>query len=292
MLALLLRCSAALRLSPVRCGTTSRCSPVRCCDGGLACGFYGVSVSEGGLVALISGGGRTVPIAVTDSDKVSASSPEALCMLQLLQQIDLGGTVFPPEALSNLVGAGAMLRAVEIDRSATFSLSVASSVDLSGVVSDVSAFEALALALRYNAPLRAEAGLFDSATAFDEDDCSERFPRAFTRADAMAQKSKITRQLAGLGEMPEQARAPTAAGEAEGEAGQGGFSFADQGSLDIVEAVAQAVPAAPAPPRRIDGPDAAVLQGALKIARQRGDAAAEEKILARLEEMRRLDEEA
>jgi len=287
------RCTRLCALAAFLCGGVAfhtrlpyvcRCPPPRCCDSSLECDFYGVSFSDSGLVALISAGGRTIPIAVTDTDKESASSPQALCLLQLLQQIDLGGPAFPPEALSDAVGASAMLRAVEIDSSSGFSLSVASSAVLNGVVTDVRPFEALALALRYNSPLRADAGLFASAAAFAESECPRRFPCAYTRQDARLQSSAITRQLAGLSERPDVAKAPTAEGADEGasagaDEGSGGrgFSFADQGSLDIVEAVAQALPPQ-APRRRIDGPDAALLRGALEIARRRGDAAAEQKM--------------
>ena len=52
---------------------SERCS-LRCCEdssGRLPCGLLGVSVTDQGLTALISGGARVVPIAVTESDKES-----------------------------------------------------------------------------------------------------------------------------------------------------------------------------------------------------------------------------
>ena len=108
---------------------SERCS-LRCCEdssGRLPCGLLGVSVTDQGLAALISGGGRVVPIPVTESDKESVTSPEGLCLLQLLQQIDLASPSFPPEALATAAGASdALLRSVELDRSASFSLSVSS----------------------------------------------------------------------------------------------------------------------------------------------------------------------
>ena len=68
-----------------------------------------------------------VPIPVTESDKESVTSPEGLCLLQLLQQIDLASPSFPPEALATAAGASdALLSSVELDRSASFSLSVSS----------------------------------------------------------------------------------------------------------------------------------------------------------------------
>ena len=268
---------------------SQRCSLLRCCDdNSLPCGILGVSVTDEGLVALISGGGRAVSIPVTQSDQESVASPEGLLLLQLLQQIDLASPTFPPEALARAAGASdAVLQSVELDRRASFSLSVASSASsASSSLVAVRPFDALALALRYNAPLRAEPGLFEQPAAFAEDECAERFPRAYTRADAKLQPAAISRRLAGFGETPAKlSRAPTAASDAD--------YFAGQGSLDLTEAVAQALPATPAAPRRqIDGPDVAVLRAALGIARDRGDAAAEAKILARLEEVRREEREA
>ena len=137
-------------------------------------------MTDQGLAALISGGGRVVPIPVTESDKESVTSPEGLCLLQLLQQIDLASPSFPPEALATAAGASdALLRSVELDRSASFSLSV-SSASASAPASEAEAeprlvavppFEALVLALRYNAPLRADAALFEQPAAFAEAQC-------------------------------------------------------------------------------------------------------------------------
>jgi len=256
-----------------------RCA-VHCCDDNSEpCSIFGLSVTDEGLAALISGGGKVVPVPVTQSDKERVASPEGLTLLQLLQQIDLGSHTFPPEALARAAGAGdAELRSVELDRRASFSLvvSFSSRLDRTRLV-DASPFEALALALRYNAPLRAERGLFEQSAAFAETEFGERYPSAYTRADAKLQQSAITRRLAGLGETPEKSP-PTAA--------SGDYSFADQGSLELKEAVAQALPLMPKVPRRkIDGPDEALLQAALRIAQERGDTAAEEKILTRLEEI-------
>ena len=293
-------------------GRQQRCS-LRCCDdsscgdSSLPCGILGVSVTDEGLAALISGGGRAVPIPVTESDKESVSSAEGLCLLQLLQQIDLGSPSFPPEALATAAGASdAVLRSVELDQSAGFSLSVASSSSAASAEAEVEPrlvavppFEALALALRYNAPLRADPALFEQPAAFAEEECAARFPRAYTRADAKLQQSSISRRLAGLGEGPKREPsdvAPTASPTASPTAASGGDDyFAGQGSLDLTEAVAQALPPTPTAPvvrRSIDGPDEAVLRAALGIARSRGDTAAEGKILAKLEEIQREEREA
>ena len=280
---------------------------LRCCEdslGRLPCGLLGVSVTDQGLAALISGGGRVVPIPVTESDKESVTSAEGLCLLQLLQQIDLASPSFPPEALATAAGASdALLRSVELDRSASFSLSVSSaaaSAAASAPASEaeveprlvaVPPFEALALALRYNAPLRADAALFERPAAFVEAECAARYPRAFTRADAKLQQSAISRRLAGLGEGPKPSGA-TAAAEATSApsavTSAGDDYFAGQGSLDLTEAVAQALPPSPqaaVAPRSMDGPDEALLQAALRIARSRGDTAAEQKIRAKLGEI-------
>ena len=276
---------------------------LRCCEdslGRLPCGLLGVSVTDQGLAALISGGGRVVSIPVTQSDTESVTSVEGLCLLQLLQQIDLASPSFPPEALDTAAGASdALLRSVELDRSASFSLSV-SSAAASAAASEaeveprlvaVPPFEALALALRYNAPLRADAALFERPAAFAEAECAARYPRAFTRADAKLQQSAISRRLAGLGEGPKPSGA-TAAAEATSApsavTSAGDDYFAGQGSLDLTEAVAEALPPSPkaaVAPRSIDGPDEALLQAALRIARSRGDTAAEQKIRAKLGEI-------
>ena len=292
-----------------------RCS-LRCCDGSscggssLPCGILGVSVTDAGLAALISGGGRALPIPVTESDTESVTSAEGLCLLQLLQQIDLGSPSLPPEALATAAGASdAVLRSVELDGRAGFSLSVASpssaaassssEAELEPRLVAVPPFEALALALRYNAPLRADPALFEQPAAFAEEECAARFPRAYTRADAKLQQSSISRRLAGLGEGPKKEPsdvAPSAAPTAAATAASGGDDyFAGQGSLDLTEAVAQALPPTPKAPvvrRCIDGPDEAVLRAALGIARGRGDTAAEEKILAKLEEIQREERDA
>ena len=151
-------------------------------------------MTDQGLAALVSGGGRVVPIPVTESDKESVTSPEGLCLLQLLQQIDLASPSFPPEALATAAGASdALLRSVELDRSARFSLSVSSASGPASAPAGASApasasapvaeaeveprlvavppFEALALALRYNAPLRADTALFQQPAAFAEAEC-------------------------------------------------------------------------------------------------------------------------
>ena len=295
-------------------GRQQRCS-LRCCDGSscggssLPCGILGVSVTDAGLAALISGGGRALPIPVTESDTESVTSAEGLCLLQLLQQIDLGSPSLPPEALATAAGASdAVLRSVELDGRAGFSLSVASPSSTAASSSEaeleprlvaVPPFEALALALRYNAPLRADPALFEQPAAFAEEECAARFPRAYTRADAKLQQSSISRRLAGLGEGPKKEPsdvAPSAAPTAAATAASGGDDyFAGQGSLDLTEAVAQALPPTPKAPvvrRCIDGPDEAVLRAALGIARGRGDTAAEEKILAKLEEIQREERDA
>ena len=281
--------AAALR-APLA-ATASRCRHARprCCADLALCELHGVSISDTGLVALIADAEkrRLLPVPVTDSDVQSAESPAALCLLQLLQSIDLAGPSFPPERLSSIAGGSgdlARLEAVELEAGASsFTLRLAEPDGPRSPLLGVEPFDALALSLRYGAPLLAPPAAFAAATAFPATECEVRFPMCYTRRDAAAQRDKITRQLAGLGEKPDELDA--------------GFSFASPGSLDIVEAVAQALPppatgaaagGSPGRVRSIDGPDTALLERALAIAREKGDDAAQEKIEEKLREVRSL----
>lgn len=258
----------------------------RCCAADLAsCELHGVSISEHGLVALLANAEKQkmLPVPVTDSDVRSAESAAALCLLQLLQGIDLAGPQFPPERLSTLASDVASLEAVELDGDAcSFTLRLTEPDGPRSPLPGVAPFDALALALRYRAPLLAPTAAFEAGAAFPSAECEVRFPMCYTRRDATAQRNKITRQLAGLGEKPDELDA--------------GFSFATPPSLDIVEAVAQALPPPPPPPgntaggapgrvRSINGPDTALLERALAIAREKGDVAAQEKIEEKLRDL-------
>ena len=67
----------------------------------LPCEIHGFSVSSKGFVALLADTPRSrlLPLKVNAEDTTSAQTPEALTLLQLLQGIDLGGAVLPPELL-------------------------------------------------------------------------------------------------------------------------------------------------------------------------------------------------
>ena len=99
---------------------------------------------------------QLLPVPVTDSDIQSAESPAALCLLQLLQQIDLAGPAFPPERLSSLAGDAASLEAVELDAGeSSFTLRLAEPGGPCPPLPGVEPFDALALSLRYRTPLLA-----------------------------------------------------------------------------------------------------------------------------------------
>jgi len=66
----------------------------------------GVSVSDSGFwVVLQAGNDEYLPIQVTDdsADATSATSPQALTVLQLLASVDMAGAIMPPDVLSRLV---------------------------------------------------------------------------------------------------------------------------------------------------------------------------------------------
>ena len=272
--------AAALRAPLAATASRRRHARPRCCADLAPCELHGVSISDTGLVALLADAEKQqlLPLPVTDSDVQSAESAAALCLLQLLQSIDLAGPSFPPERLSSIAGDLARLEAVELEAGASsFTLRLAGPDGPRSPVG-VEPFDALALSLRYRAPLLAPPAAFAAATAFPATECEVRFPMCYTRRDATMQRDKITRQLAGLGEKPDELDA--------------GFSFASPGSLDIVEAVVQALPppaaaagGSPGRVRSIDGPDTALLERALAIAREKGDDAARQRIEAKLAEL-------
>ena len=69
--------------------------------------FTGVSVSPEGFQLMLematSGKFLTVPITLSGQDDVAATSAESLTIIQLLNGVDMGGMVLPPETLSRLV---------------------------------------------------------------------------------------------------------------------------------------------------------------------------------------------
>lgn len=61
--------------------------------------LHGLSVSEKGFVAIFKTGDRCLSVRV-DGERDSSGSPQALTLLQLFQGIDLAGYVLPPDILS------------------------------------------------------------------------------------------------------------------------------------------------------------------------------------------------
>ena len=72
-----------------------------------AASIAGVSVSEEGFWTIFStdDDNSYVPIQVTDTteDATAATSPQALTILQLLANVDMAGTILPPERLALIV---------------------------------------------------------------------------------------------------------------------------------------------------------------------------------------------
>ena len=233
--------------------------------------LQGFSISASGFVALLVDRprSRVLPLAVSVGDVERVQTPEALTLLQLLQGIDLGGAgLMPPEFLQDIAaaaagqgsdGAAARLSRVcirgvdEIDL--CLALSPAASRD-EEVAASASSFEALALAMRYDAPIEISAGLLDAA-AIAESSLGTAYPRCFTRQDAAEQRASITRKLAGL--------QPESSSE----------TF-DSAGLTAFDPAALAPPLAPPPVAATNAnkPPPGMLAKALEIARGKGDTVA------------------
>lgn len=213
--------------------------------------LHGLSVSPTGFVALLrsTAPDRVLPLPITRSSTVdvsTAETPEALTLLQLWQGIDLAGPLLPPEALDRLA---------ECEASQLLQVRVRSTGDCQLLVSargvsvecDTSAFEGIALCLRYGAQIVAAADAMECGGSIASADLATTFARCFTRADGDAQQQRLSDELkrntvgAGLGLAPPQTQN------------------------------------ANRPPREL-------LEKALAIARDRGDSAAAAKIEARLGE--------
>ena len=178
----------SLRVAPRRCP-----SP-RCADDG-SCRLHGLSVSDAGLVAILTDGrGQMLPVLVTEEDRQTAHSPAALCLMQLLQGIDLGGTTFPPERLLQLsedpTGEDRVEQfwQVQIESASDLKLCFATPQGEPTRTVGVPPWDALALALRYETPLNAAAGLFEAEAAFAELLLPARYPSCYTMADAAEQR--------------------------------------------------------------------------------------------------------
>lgn len=172
--------------------------------------LHGVSVSSAGFVAILTDGKNCVlPIAINDVDKEEVKSPEALAMLQLMQGIDMAGPALPPERLyEGLMMGGSIPSTCSSTMCRLKSVLVASarSFDLMAVVDDdgaeteisfacTSAFEALALALRYKARISATDELLETS-GMEAASCLALYPKAFTWRDASEQDKRVRKDLA------------------------------------------------------------------------------------------------
>ena len=238
----------------------------------LPCEIFGFSVSPNGFVALLADTPRTriLPLQVNALDTVSAESPEALTLLQLLQGIDLGGAVMPPELLKertrpdvtvlHSVCVRALQPPCEHD---LFDLCVATSAEAPVTrVTSTSPFEALALAMRYDSTIEVEATLLDFLGLQDVE-AMAAYPKCFTRKDAAEQRSRVTKRLAGMSESdvaPQAALSP----------------------IDSFDPSSLMPPPAPEPSRiNANKPPPDMLERALVVAKSKGD----EKAVAKIEKM-------
>jgi len=247
----------------------------------LPCSIRGFSVSDRGFAALLSDEPRSRVLATyVAEDTERASSPRALTLLQLLQGIDLGGPSFPPEQLDIVAGAaghapGTQLEAVLLEAVDSCSLALGGGA----AVECPSAFEAIALSMRYSVPLRADAALLDEH-AFPASECDERYPLRFTADDAAQQRSSITKRMAGLPcdipPEPDRATPPAASGALD-------LQAFDLSALRKAVDECEPTPPPVAPGLNANSPPPEMLRRVLEIARERGDAAAIEKIEKQLE---------
>jgi hypothetical protein len=254
--------------------------------------LHGISVSPTGLVALLAHHKHLFPLHINDRDVDVVNTPEGLTLLQLLQNIDLAGPLLRPELLSRRfaetaaadrrpTAADVELERVVLTLDGANLLQIASTDGSSAgaVEVPVSAFEALALSLRHAVPIEVEDEVEEAAEAeeapvnrhgswFADCECSERYPAAYTKFHALAQRASLSKGVAGL---------PVKELGGEG---------SPEGPLDLAEAIRQVVPRPATPPvARIDGPSPSILRAALRIATEKGDAAAVRKISALLDEL-------
>jgi hypothetical protein len=231
----------------------------------LPCEIHGFSVSSKGFVALLADTPRSrlLPLKVNAEDTTSAQTPEALTLLQLLQGIDLGGAVLPPELLQQRTRPDAtVLQSVAVRAlqppcdSDLFDLCVPT-----GKFSNTSPFETLALAMRYDCPIEVEANLLDFL-GLKEAEAMARYPNCFTKADAAEQRSRVTKRMAGL---------PSEDGVAAPDSMPAAIDSFDPSSL--------APPPVPEPsPINANKPPPDMLKRALAVAKAKGDEAAVAKI--------------
>lgn len=247
----------------------------------IPCDVHGLTVSKRGFVALLAersgaspaagvGTRRLLPLLINTVDCETATTAESLTLLQLLQGIDLGSANLPPELLERRVAnvdssAGPpVLRHVLVSDEDSFALCTGDGTE----IELRSAFEALAMALRYAKPIQADATLFDDLS-LPLDDCASAYPLAYTRADAASQRSDISRKLAGVAvEPPPPRRAAACKALDVAAVDPSAFAPPVHGSKGAV--ATSSVNANGAPP--------GLLEKALAIAKAKGDSAAVEKI--------------
>ena len=253
--ALVLAADSAILLPRALIRAPPRISPISLCaaTGVQTLQLHGISVSPCGLVALLRSedSNSLLPLTVTAEDTERATTPEALTLLQLMQGIDLAGVTLRPELLKDLAGiAKPNLRRVTIDQLSEpyGSLTVDPGA---AVVPCPSAFELVALALRYGVPIDCSTNLLSAAVDFSQ--ISELYPLAFSCDDAQQIKTSINAEL----------------GRAYG---------------GVVGGVDGGPAGASAPPKNANAAPRELLEKALKIAQEKGDLAAELKIVEALRE--------
>ena len=242
----------------------------------LPCDIHGLSVSDRGFVALLADrpGARMLPLLVTPDDVETAASPQALTLLQLLQGIDLGGAILPPELLEQRCEAGeraAALKAVRVlEEGCSLCVSYSDAKSETSTTVIESAFEALALAMRYSAPIEVDTALLGTA-AIAEDEVATAYPSCFTRQDAAQQSADITRRFAGVPCEPAEA------------ADLDQLPAFDPASLTIGAPHAKLSTGNTPPALNANKPPPGMLEKALAIAQDKGDTAAIKKIQAMLD---------
>ncbi len=232
--------------------------------------LHALTVSDAGFATLLTTGKRVLPLRINDVDTQEARSSEALTLMQLFQGIDMGTPLLCPERLRQLLdealesGAAApieaalwgqdevALRELAVLGRNNLILRVGGGGEATVDVPSSSPFEGIALALRYRSKLSASVELLER-DGVSLDEAAARFPIAFTARDAREQGERVRRDFAQQ------------VSSALGTDGEG------------AAATDQPVNANELVPR-------ALLERALAIAREKGDFAAEVKLLAKLRE--------
>lgn len=174
--------------------------------------MHGMSISGDGFVVVLQSDGQFLPILMNTMDLAEVKSPEALTLLQLLQGIDMAGSVLPPELLHKRLCAyderGAQFDPSEVTmqqllldlspetNSIAFTLGLRiGAKDKLVEVPCESPFESIAFAMRYKSSIMATESLL-YASDLDADTIVERFPLCFTLKDAQDQDLRVKRDFA------------------------------------------------------------------------------------------------